>query len=344
VRTVGLVRDPVFLLHVNPAAPVESPARVQAIDRMLAGFTPAAALRDLPARDATFAELARVHDEDYIRTVENTRLRDFTPLDPDTAAGPRSHPAAVRAAGAALTAVEAVMAGTVSAAFSLARPPGHHAERGHAMGFCLFNNVAVAARHARAALGVPRVAIVDWDVHHGNGTMHTFYDAADVLFISSHQYPYYPGTGRLDETGRGPGQGFTINLPLPGGQGDADFEALFTRVVAPALRRFNPGLILVSAGFDIASGDPLGGMQVTPRGFARMTEILQEVSQSCCDGKIVFVLEGGYDLGSLASGVEAVLGVLTQPYAPGPPGGPLPGAVLPSTEDVIRRLRDSLGA
>jgi acetoin utilization deacetylase AcuC-like enzyme len=342
MNRVGLVRDPCFLEHSNGPGHVESPDRLRAVDAMLKSFPDRGCLVDLPARDASPGELGRVHDESYIRQIEETRGREHTSLDPDTGAVPGSHAAAVRAAGAAITAVDAVSRGEVGAAFALVRPPGHHAEAGHAMGFCLFNNVAVAACHARRALGMERVCIVDWDVHHGNGTMHSFYDSDQVLFFSSHQFPFYPGTGRVGETGEGKGRGFTVNVPLPGGQGDDDYAAIFSRVLLPIARQFRPQLILVSAGFDIAQGDPLGGMNVTARGFARLARMLQRLGDECCPGRLAFVLEGGYDLGSLSRGVSAVLETLIIGADPSPA---LPeGAVGPETESAIAAVWETQGA
>src|SRR5882672_778387 len=192
----------------------------------------------------------------------------------------------------------------------MVRPPGHHAERNRAMGFCLFNNIAVAAAHARAR-GLARVAIVDYDVHHGNGTQWSFYDDPAVLFISSHQYPYYPGTGASTETGTGAGRGFTINLPIAAGGADADFELAYNTIAFPVLRQFRPELILISAGFDALDDDPLGGMRLTAQEFARLTAAIAGIADECCDGRVVAMSEGGYDLAGLASCLRAVVPVLS---------------------------------
>jgi acetoin utilization deacetylase AcuC-like enzyme len=234
--------------------------------------------------------------------------------------------------------VETAMGGELAGAFAAVRPPGHHAEADRAMGFCLFNNAAVGARHALERLGLRRVLLVDWDVHHGNGSMHSFYDCPEVLYFSVHQYPHYPGTGRVEEQGRGKGQGFTVNVPLPGGQGDAEYLAVFREILLPVALAYRPELILVSAGFDIHRDDPLADMRVTEAGFAGMTRLLRQAAESCCPGRLVFVLEGGYDLPALASGVAAVLRTLLGENPP-PVGGPPPDE---ATRGIIVRLREQL--
>jgi acetoin utilization deacetylase AcuC-like enzyme len=256
-------------------------------------------------RAATREQLARVHDSDYIRRISETALKSQQ-LDPDTYTSPESYEIALLAAGAAIDGVERVMAESHRAAMVMVRPPGHHAERERAMGFCLFNNVAVAAAHARAQ-GAAKVAIVDYDVHHGNGTQHIFETDPHVLYISTHQYPYYPGTGAADEIGRQAGAGFTVNVPLEVGAVDDDYQIAFTEIVLPVLRQFEPGLILVSAGFDAHERDPLGGMRVTTAAFAAMTLELRKVAEECCRGRIVSVTEGGYDLHALGSSLDAVI-------------------------------------
>ena len=213
-------------------------------------------------------------------------------------------------AGGAKTIGMAVLDGQIERGFALVRPPGHHAERGRSMGFCLFNNIAVAARHAQQKHGLERVMIVDWDLHHGNGTQFSFYDSPETLYISTHQYPYYPGTGSLEEVGAGPGEGYTVNIPLPGGLGDEDYAAIFNDIVVPVGKAYDPQLILVSAGFDIYHGDPLGSMSVGPAGFSYMTRSLVQLAEEVCGGRILVTLEGGYNLKGQRDGALAVLSEL----------------------------------
>jgi acetoin utilization deacetylase AcuC-like enzyme len=251
-------------------------------------------------RLATVDELTRVHEREYVALIAETAGR-ATALDPDTFTSPESYDVARLAAGAALTAVERVLDGpSGTRAVAMVRPPGHHAERNRAMGFCLFNNVAVAAAHARAR-GLQRVAIVDYDVHHGNGTQWTFYDDPTVLFVSSHQFPFYPGTGEAGAVGVNTGEGFTVNLPVEAGGTDADFERLYTAIAAPVLRQFKPELILLSAGFDAHRDDPLGGMRLTTDQLGRLTALIADLADECCAGRLVAVTEGGYDLQALAA-------------------------------------------
>jgi acetoin utilization deacetylase AcuC-like enzyme len=266
-------------------------------------------LEVLKPRAATRDELTRVHDPEYVSAVSETAGRAVA-LDQDTFTSPDSVEVATLAAGAAAGAVDHVLdSGPGSRAFALVRPPGHHAGRNRAMGFCLFNNVAIAAAHARFR-GLSRVAVVDFDVHHGNGTQDTFYDDASVLFISSHQFPYYPGTGAAEEIGAGAGRGFTVNLPLEVGATDGDYELVYAAVVAPVLRQFRPELILLSAGFDAFRDDPLGGMRVNADQFGRLVAIIAGVADECSSGRVVAVVEGGYDLPGLAACLRSTIRAL----------------------------------
>jgi acetoin utilization deacetylase AcuC-like enzyme len=310
MNTVAIVRDPIYLKHSNGPMHPEGPERLLVIDRMLAEFPLKEQLVDIPSRDARLEELAWIHDENYIRRIEQTRESEFTVLDPDTSATSDSYAAALRAAGGTMEAAAAVLSGRFPAAFAFVRPPGHHAEAGRAMGFCLFNNVAVAAAYALRRHKLKRVLIVDWDVHHGNGTMHSFYDTDGVLYFSVHQYPHYPGTGRIDEIGRGVGQGYTVNVPLYGGQGDEEYLFVFREILVPVVREYNPELILVSAGFDTHRNDPLASMGVSSSGYGLLTAVLQDLAGQCCPGRIAFALEGGYDHTALSEGVADVLQTL----------------------------------
>jgi acetoin utilization deacetylase AcuC-like enzyme len=306
--TTVVYTDPLFLAHDPGAGHPESPARLRAILDDFAA-NPVPGVDERAPRPATDAELLAVHDEGYLAALRSYAGR-LARLDADTVASPKSFAAAQLAAGAAVNAVEAVWSGDARNAFVWARPPGHHAEQAQAMGFCLFNNVAIAAEAARR-LGAERVLILDWDVHHGNGTQHTFERRRDVLYASSHQYPFYPGTGAPTEVGRGEGEGFTVNCALPGGQDDADFGAVFHDLFLPVGQAFRPDLVLVSAGFDAHVRDPLGGMKLTERGFAAMCSALRDLAADVCGGKLVLLLEGGYDLRALAGSVRACLEVMT---------------------------------
>jgi acetoin utilization deacetylase AcuC-like enzyme len=265
------------------------------------------------APPATREQLARVHLPAYLNHIESIAGRSSS-LDGDTFTSPESVHVAALAAGAAVGAVDRVLAAEGSRALALVRPPGHHAEAGRAMGFCLYNNVAVAAAHARAR-GAARVAIIDYDVHHGNGTQHIFETDPSVLYVSAHQFPYYPGTGGATEIGRGAGEGFTVNVPLEIGATDDDYREVFARVIVPVVRAFAPELLLVSAGFDAHERDPLGGMRLTTEAFTAMTQELCELADRHCDGRLVAVTEGGYDLTALAATLDGVVDVLAS--APG---------------------------
>jgi acetoin utilization deacetylase AcuC-like enzyme len=302
-----LIHSERFAEHVTPPGHPERPERAEVMDVV------AAAWRDrggevVAPREATREQLARVHDESYLDRIAATNGRAVA-LDPDTYTSPESYEIALLAAGAAIDAVERVVGGSHSSAFALVRPPGHHAERDRAMGFCLFNNVAVGAKHAQS-LGVARVAIVDYDVHHGNGTQHMFEDDPTVLYLSTHQYPYYPGTGAAEEIGAGPGAGATVNLPLEAGATDDDYRVAFDEVVLPVIRQFRPDLLLVSAGFDAHERDPLAGMRLTTGAFGAMTSALRSVAEECCGGRIALVTEGGYDLRALAASLNATVSAL----------------------------------
>jgi acetoin utilization deacetylase AcuC-like enzyme len=253
----------------------------------------------------------------------------------DTYVSAQSYEAAIKAAGAPLTAIDAIMKGEVDNAYCLVRPPGHHAVHESAMGFCLFNNVAVAARYALDHYGLERVMIIDYDVHHGNGTQEMFYSDPRVLYFSTHQAPFYPGTGASDERGEGPGVGTTINVPLPATTGYETYEPVFRQVMAPAADRFRPQLILVSAGFDAHWKDPLGGMNLSTAGFAKLTGIIIELAQYLCDGRLVMVQEGGYDLNAMAACVATCINLLLGDDAAVDSLGPAPTQQYRINTDVL---------
>jgi acetoin utilization deacetylase AcuC-like enzyme len=294
-----------FADHLTPPGHPERVERCEVMQAVASEFR----LRGgevIEPRVASEEEIARVHDPEYVSLIKETAGRAIA-LDADTYTSPDSYDVARLAAGAAVGAVENVLRrGRSARALAMVRPPGHHAERNRAMGFCLFNNVAIAAIHARAR-GLDRVAIVDYDVHHGNGTQRTFYGDHSILFVSSHQYPYYPGTGAADEIGTAAGEGFTVNLPLGAGATDADVELAYARVALPILRRFNPQLILLSAGFDAYVDDPLGGLRLSAGYFERLTALVTAVAEECSDGRLVAVTEGGYHVTGLGDGLRGVV-------------------------------------
>lgn len=261
----------------------------------------------LAPRLATHEEIALVHDPGLIGRVAASAQQAAAAFDADTRVCARSYETALLACGGLLRVLDAVMEREVDNGFALVRPPGHHAERDRAMGFCLFNSVAVGAEYLRARFGLRRILIVDWDLHHGNGTQHSFFDDPGVLYVSTHQYPYYPGTGAAEDTGRGDGAGHTVNLPMAAGWGDADFLPLFEDVIAPICRQFEPEFVLISAGFDAHARDPLGGLNMTEAGFAHLARILLRVARDHAAGRCAAVLEGGYDLDGLTASVIAVL-------------------------------------
>ena len=306
---VGLVYDPIYLKH-DTGQHVENARRLEAIISHLeqTGLKPQ--LTPIKPRPATVEELSPVHHEQYISYIQEVAQKGGGWLDADTVMSPNSYDAALYAAGGVIKATEAVMNGEVGSAFALVRPPGHHATPQRAMGFCLFNNVAIAAKYALAGYGLERILIIDFDVHHGNGTQEAFYDNPQVLYVSTHLYPFYPGTGNIDETGGGEAKGTTLNIPLPSSCGDAEYEQVFAQIIMPAAKRFKPQLILVSAGYDPHWTDELALMQVSVSGFARMVKIIKELADKLCNGRLVFSLEGGYNLAALAASVKATFDVL----------------------------------
>jgi len=307
--TTAYVYDPLYVKHNEPTHP-ENSRRLERTMQHLQEVGLLERLQSLEARDATTEEVSAVHRPNYIEEVRAASEGRQGWLDPDTYVGPFSYAAALRAAGGVLRAVEGVLRGQVDNAFALVRPPGHHAVASRAMGFCLFNNVAIAARCALRQFNLERVLIVDFDLHHGNGTQDAFYAEPTVLYFSTHEYPYYPGTGHYQETGRGAGQGYTVDVPLPAGVGDVGYRQVFDEILVPVARRYQPQLILASAGYDAHWADPLGGMLLSVCGYASLVRTLVELARELCQGRLVLTLEGGYHLEALAASIAATFAVL----------------------------------
>jgi acetoin utilization deacetylase AcuC-like enzyme len=320
---LGYVLDEIFVQHRAPSGHPERPARVEAVRDALIAAGIQQRGQHVAIRPATYDELVRVHAAGYVQDLERAIAGKSGWIDPDTYFSPGTWDAARAAAGSTAELALRVMKGELAQGIAVVRPPGHHATIAQAMGFCLLNNVAVAAAAARAA-GAGRVAILDWDVHHGNGTQDIFWNDPDVLYLSVHQFPYYPGSGAPTELGGERARGATINVGLPAGSRDADYAAVFDHVFLPALARFKPDLLLISAGFDAFEHDPLAGMRVTKQGFAAMAKRLRAAAEKWSGGRVVAVLEGGYDLDGLAGGMTATLAALADAAEPLPAIAPLP--------------------
>ena len=313
MNQTGIVKDERYMEHVMDRGHPESPERLRVIYEMLEEKEMKGWLQHVEAREATREEVEAIHSPEYIDLVASTAGKPYFRLDMDTSTSAKSYEAALLAAGGFLELIGNVMSGKLLNGFALVRPPGHHAERNRAMGFCLFNNVAIGAKYAVNRLSLQRVLIVDWDVHHGNGTQNSFYEDPQVLYFSAHRYGFfYPGTGAANEVGKGRGEGFNVNVPLSTRTGDADYGSIFKKILKPIALEYQPQLILVSAGFDTYYDDPLGGMEVTEKGFARMTQILMEIAETTAQGRLAITLEGGYDVAGEGRSVKAVLKELAQ--------------------------------
>ena len=309
--TTGLVYHPTYLEHDMGAGHPESPSRLRAIMQQLEQSGTLARVTRIEPRKAEDEWITQVHTPSYVASLNrHAPTSGRVSLDPDTSMSPGSLNAAYLAAGGALAGVDAIMAGQVEQVFCAVRPPGHHAEAGRAMGFCLYNNVAIAARYAQKKHGLSRVLIVDWDVHHGNGTQHSFEDDPSVLFFSTHQYPHYPGSGWITERGKGDGEGFTINVPMEAGEGDEEYQAVFLKSLVPAADEFKPEFVIISAGFDAHKDDPLASMGLTEAGYAELTGIVAGIATRHAKGRILSSLEGGYNLTALAASVDAHINAL----------------------------------
>jgi acetoin utilization deacetylase AcuC-like enzyme len=331
---MALLEDPRFRDHAGPRGHPERPERLVAVATALAARSEA--LARIAPRPAHDDELLRVHTPGHLRTLRAAGAHAPTQLDPDTYLGARSVEVAELAAGGLIELCRAVARGEAETGHAAVRPPGHHAEADRAMGFCLYNNVAVAARALQAQEGVGRVLILDWDVHHGNGTQHSFEEDPSVLYFSTHQFPYYPGTGAFGEAGVGRGAGTTVNVPMPAGCGDAEYVGALQRLFAPVARAFRPDVVLVSCGFDAHRDDPLAAMDVSGEGFLAMAAIVRAAADELCGGRVVFALEGGYAPSGLAEGTAAVLEAALRAEAP------RVAPVEMAAGSLLRRLVDSV--
>ncbi|MBF8253998.1 MAG: Histone deacetylase [Deltaproteobacteria bacterium] len=305
----AVVVDKEYLKHEPGESHPERPERVKVL-LDLADELDRGKFQLLAPKPANRADIEATHGQKYVRLIEATAAHDAYALDGDTITCRDSFAVSVLAVGGFLNLIDAIAAKEIANGFALVRPPGHHALRHRAMGFCLFNTMAIGAEYVKRVHGAKQVMIMDWDVHHGNGTQDAFYDDPSVLFISTHQFPYYPGSGAVNETGAGAGEGFTINIPLPAGCADTEYLEVFQEIVVPAAERFEPDWILVSAGFDPHRRDPLGGMDVTEKGFGAMANRLLALADRFSDARIAFLLEGGYDLAALRSSVAVVLNAM----------------------------------
>ncbi|OGP94655.1 MAG: histone deacetylase [Deltaproteobacteria bacterium RBG_16_47_11] len=314
MNRTGIVKDRRYMEHVMDPGHPESPERLREIYQMIEEEEmKGRSLGKVKPRPAAREEIEMVHSPAYIDLVASTAGKPSVRLDMDTSTCAKSYETALWAAGGLLELIKVVMQGKFNNGFALVRPPGHHAEKDRAMGFCLFNNIAIGARYALQNFSLQRILIVDWDVHHGNGTQNSFYEDPQVLYFSTHRYGFfYPGTGGAMEVGKGKGEGFTVNVPLSTGASDTDYGNIFEKLLKPVALEYQPQLILVSAGFDTHYNDPLGGMEVSEKGYARMTQILMEIAGATAQGKLVLTLEGGYNVASQRRSVKAVLEELSQ--------------------------------
>jgi len=303
LNKTGYISDPFYLKHKNEPHP-ENPGRLNAIQKNIESSKYYNNLTLIQPRKARVEDIAKIHGKGYIQSVENSCQNGVRNLDADTVISKDSYQAALLSAGAGLEAVDKILGGTVDNAFCAVRPPGHHAEQNKAMGFCLFNNVGVIARYAQNVHKLEKVFIFDWDVHHGNGTQHSFYKDSSVYYSSIHQYPFYPGTGGVDETGTEDGLGANLNLPMRAHSCDADYMNAIEHKLIPVIQKFNPDLIIISAGFDAHTNDPLAQINLSTECYGKMTQKLMEIANDVCNGRIISMLEGGYDYSALADSVQ----------------------------------------
>lgn len=307
MERIGVYRDSIYIAHETGSLHPESPQRLEVIYSMLEDNGVRRLYEQCSMRKAELHEITLIHSASHFERVAATAGVPQSYLDADTQASENSFDAALYAAGAVLDGIDLVISGKMRNIFALVRPPGHHAERDRAMGFCLFNNIAIGAQYAIKKHALERVLIVDWDLHHGNGTQHSFYDDQRVLYFSTHQYPFYPGSGDFQETGTGIARGFSVNVPLGIGCGDNDFYTIFKEVLEPIADLYRPQLVLVSAGFDTHFDDPLGGMKMTPNGYAALAGLVQQIANRHAEGRLLLTLEGGYSMSGLRDSVRAVI-------------------------------------
>ena len=336
----GYVYDPIYLKHETGYHP-ENAKRLEAIMAHLKETGLIKQLTPVNPRPATAEELNYVHQASYISYIKDAASEGIDWLDADTVMSPDSYDAALYAAGGVIEATDAVISGKVNSAFALVRPPGHHATATAAMGFCLFNNIAIAARHAIKKHKIEKVAIIDFDVHHGNGTQEAFDSDPQVLYISTHQYPHYPGSGTIYETGSGAAQGSKVNIPLPAGSGDNEYRQVFEQIIMPATKRFRPELIMVSAGYDAHWADPLAMMEVSVTGFAQIARFIKSLADELCQSRIVLTLEGGYNLKAQAASVKATFDVLLgKPDIEDPLGPPEHRRASPDISELVTQIKE----
>jgi acetoin utilization deacetylase AcuC-like enzyme len=307
----GVIFSPDVKRHHPGEGHPESPARIDAVSRALDSPALSSRIEVVAPRPAEKEHVLLVHWERLYDEVMETKGRERTYLDSDTVASSDTAQVAHLAVGTVLTGIERVLEGRLKNAFAVSRPPGHHAKPDKAMGFCFFNNVAVGAMYALTRFQLRRVLVIDFDVHHGNGTQKAFYTSPEVLYVSTHQHPHYPGTGAITEAGKDDGEGFTLNVPMPAGMGDSEYLRVFRDVIVPIGMEYRPELVLVSAGYDAHRDDPLGGMELSAAGYAAMTREILGVAESTCQGRAVFALEGGYHLSALSESVASTLAVLS---------------------------------
>ncbi|MGB3210779.1 MAG: histone deacetylase [Desulforhopalus sp.] len=312
MKKTAIFKHDIFVDHDPGFDHLDSPDRLMTLYSALASLPDNQLFIEPPFSQASHQTILLNHCKSLVDKAAATAGKRFSVLAEDTFTSKKSYEAACLAVGALTTGVDLLFQQKIDNGLALVRPPGHHAEHDRSMGFCIFNNIALAAHHAIERLGVQRVLIVDWDVHHGNGTQNAFYDTDQVLFISIHQSPFYPGTGELNETGTGTGEGYTINVPLPGGQGDTEYANIFNTIIVPVASQYKPELILISAGFDGYYGDSVSSMNLTSHGFAYMTRVLVQLADEFCEGRVLIALEGGYDLNGLRESIFAVMSELAR--------------------------------